>query len=109
VVSGALYVGAIGRVEEVEGDFLTVAIPKDWEVVGATWPSPTSDATKLFIISIVHVTRQWAIGDSVRVTRGQYEGQVGVILELHNSGYLELLDVRVSRALGYFPFLLTSC
>ncbi|KAJ7815435.1 hypothetical protein B0H14DRAFT_2603448 [Mycena olivaceomarginata] len=40
VVSGALYVGAIGRVEEVEGDFLTVAIPKDWEVAGATWPSP---------------------------------------------------------------------
>jgi ribosomal protein L24 len=104
VVSGALYVGAIGRVEEVEGDFLTVAIPKDWEVVGATWPSPTSDITKLFIISIVHVTRQWAIGDSVRVTRGQYEGQVGVILELHNSGYLELLNVRVSRALGYFSF-----
>ncbi|KAJ7707038.1 hypothetical protein B0H14DRAFT_2646945 [Mycena olivaceomarginata] len=34
VVSGALYVGAIGRVEEVEGDFLTVAIPKDWEVWG---------------------------------------------------------------------------
>ncbi|KAJ7871535.1 hypothetical protein B0H14DRAFT_2570856 [Mycena olivaceomarginata] len=29
---------------------------------------------------IVHVTRQWAIGDSVRVTRGQYEGQTGVIL-----------------------------
>ncbi|KAJ7791176.1 hypothetical protein B0H14DRAFT_3500819 [Mycena olivaceomarginata] len=80
VVSGALYVGAIGRVEEVEGDFLTVAIPKDWEVAGATWPSPTSDVTKLFIISIVHVTRQWAIGDSVRVTRGQYEGQAGVIL-----------------------------
>ncbi|KAJ7820881.1 hypothetical protein B0H14DRAFT_2599662 [Mycena olivaceomarginata] len=92
VVSGALYVGAIGRVEEVEGDFLTVAIPKDWEVVGATWPSPTSDVTKLFIISIVHVTRQWAIGDSVRVTRGQYEGQTGVILGLHSSGYLELLE-----------------
>ncbi|KAJ7812509.1 hypothetical protein B0H14DRAFT_2605733 [Mycena olivaceomarginata] len=95
VVSGALYVGAIGRVEEVEGDFLTVAIPKDWEVVGATWPSPTSDVTKLFIISIVHVTRQWAIGDSVRVTRGQYEGQVGVILGLHSSGYLELLEANV--------------
>ncbi|KAJ7764654.1 hypothetical protein B0H14DRAFT_3510330 [Mycena olivaceomarginata] len=91
VVSGALYVGAIGRVEEVEGDFLTVAIPKDWEVAGATWPSPTSDVTKLFIISIVHVTRQWAIGDSVRVTRGQYEGQAGVILGLH-TGYLELLE-----------------
>ncbi|KAJ7843614.1 hypothetical protein B0H14DRAFT_2585600 [Mycena olivaceomarginata] len=83
VVSGALYAGVIGRVEEVEGDFLTVTIPKDWEVVGATWPSPTSDVTKLFIISIVHVTRQWAIADSVRVTRGQYEGQVGVILGLH--------------------------
>ncbi|KAJ7787690.1 hypothetical protein B0H14DRAFT_3505198 [Mycena olivaceomarginata] len=94
VVSGALYVGAIGRVEEVEGDFLTVAIPKDWEVAGATWPSPTSDVTKLFIISIVHVTRQWAIGDSVRVTRGQYEGQAGVILGLH-TGYLELLEANV--------------
>ncbi|KAJ7825468.1 hypothetical protein B0H14DRAFT_2596545 [Mycena olivaceomarginata] len=95
VVSGALYVGAIGRVEEVEGDFLTVAIPKDWEVAGATWPSPPSDINKLFIISIVHITCQWAIGDSVRVTRGQYEGQVGVILALHNTGYVELLEANV--------------
>ncbi|KAJ7684074.1 hypothetical protein B0H14DRAFT_3534829 [Mycena olivaceomarginata] len=95
VVSGALYVGAIGRVEKVEDHFLTLAVPKDCEVVGATWSSPTSDSTKLFIISIVHVTRQWAIGDSVRVTRGQYEGQVGVILGLHSSGYLELLEANV--------------
>ncbi|KAJ7796381.1 hypothetical protein B0H14DRAFT_3494861 [Mycena olivaceomarginata] len=95
VVSGALYVGAIGRVEKVEGHFLTLAVPKDCEVVGATWSSPTSDSTKLFIISIVHVTRQWAIGDSVRVTRGQYEGQVGVILGLHSSGDLELLEANV--------------
>ncbi|KAJ7754292.1 hypothetical protein B0H14DRAFT_3512589 [Mycena olivaceomarginata] len=95
VVSGALYVGAIGRVEKVEGHFLTLAVPKDYEVVGATWSSPTSDSTKLFIISIVHVTRQWAIGDSVRVTRGQYEGQVGVILGLHSSGDLELLEANV--------------
>jgi hypothetical protein len=62
VVSGVLYVGTIGRVEEVKGDFLTVAVPKDRAVVGATWPSPTSNTTKLFIISIVHVTCQWAIG-----------------------------------------------
>ncbi|KAJ7340035.1 hypothetical protein DFH08DRAFT_964056 [Mycena albidolilacea] len=95
VVSGGLYVGAIGRVEKVEGHFLTLAVPKDCEVVGATWPSPTSDSTKLFIISIVHVTRQWAIGDSVRVTRGQSEGRSGVILALHNTGYLELLEANV--------------
>ncbi|KAJ7888112.1 hypothetical protein B0H14DRAFT_3430301 [Mycena olivaceomarginata] len=95
VVSGALYVGAIGRVEKVEGHFLTLAVPKDCEVVGATWSSPTSDSTKLFIISIVHVTRQWAIGDSVRVTRGQYEGQVGVIVGLDSSGYLALLEANV--------------
>ncbi|KAJ7711743.1 hypothetical protein B0H14DRAFT_2645623 [Mycena olivaceomarginata] len=95
VVSGALYVGAIGRVEKVEGHFLTLAVPKDCEVVGATWSSLTSDSTKLFIISIVHITRQWAIGDSVRVMRGQYEGQVGVILGLHSSGYLALLEANV--------------
>jgi hypothetical protein len=104
VVSAALYVGAIGRVEKVEGHFLTLTVPKDCEVVGATWSSPTSDSTKLFIISIVHVTRQWAIGDSVHVTRSQYEGRVGVILVIHNTGYLELLEVCVSRALGYFSF-----
>ncbi|KAJ7816308.1 hypothetical protein B0H14DRAFT_2602790 [Mycena olivaceomarginata] len=93
VVSGALYVGAIGRVEEVEGDFLTVAIPKDWEVAGATWPSPTSDVTKLFIISIVHVTRQWAIGDSVRVTRGQYEGQA--VTWSYSRQMSDILDMRM--------------
>ncbi|KAJ7800749.1 hypothetical protein B0H14DRAFT_3490363 [Mycena olivaceomarginata] len=69
-------------------------IPKDWEVAGATWPSPTLRCYQTFIISIVHVTRQWAIGDSVRVTRGQYEGQAGVILGLH-TGYLELLEANV--------------
>ncbi|KAJ7717768.1 hypothetical protein B0H14DRAFT_3521901 [Mycena olivaceomarginata] len=90
-----LYYDSGSRPKKVEGHFLTLAVPKDCEVVGATWSSPTSDSTKLFIISIVHVTRQWAIGDSVRVTRGQYEGQVGVILGLHSSGDLELLEANV--------------
>ncbi|KAJ7718391.1 hypothetical protein B0H14DRAFT_3521701 [Mycena olivaceomarginata] len=94
VVSGALYVGAIGRVEKVEGHFLTLAVPKDCEVVGATWSSPTSDSTKLFIISIVHVTRQWAIGDSVRVTRG-HSGDLE-LLEA-NVGYSRYQDVPHSR------------
>ncbi|KAJ7854159.1 hypothetical protein B0H14DRAFT_2579986 [Mycena olivaceomarginata] len=68
VVSGGLYVGATGRVEQIEGRFLTIAVPNNTEVVGATLPSTVSNGTKIFIISIVHVTRQWAIGDSANTT-----------------------------------------
>ncbi|KAJ7711041.1 hypothetical protein B0H14DRAFT_3524710 [Mycena olivaceomarginata] len=68
VVSGGLYVGATGRVEQIDGCFLTVAIPNNSEVVGATLPSTMSNGNKVFIISIVHVTRQWAIGDSTNTT-----------------------------------------
>ncbi|KAJ7678838.1 hypothetical protein B0H14DRAFT_2655701 [Mycena olivaceomarginata] len=34
VVCRGLYVGATGRVEKIEGPFLTIAIPDDYEVVG---------------------------------------------------------------------------
>ncbi|KAJ7757314.1 hypothetical protein B0H14DRAFT_3511900 [Mycena olivaceomarginata] len=64
VVSGELYVGATGRVKQMDGRFLTVTIPNNSEIIGATLPSTISNRAKIFIISIVHVTCQWAIRDS---------------------------------------------
>ncbi|KAJ7797214.1 hypothetical protein B0H14DRAFT_3493941 [Mycena olivaceomarginata] len=96
VVSGGLYVGATGRVEQINGCFLTIAVPNNSEVVGATLPSTMSNGNKIFIISIVHVTRQWAIGDSVRVTRGEHENRHGVIFHLHQDGFLQLYDTNTT-------------
>ncbi|KAJ7337634.1 hypothetical protein DFH08DRAFT_812957 [Mycena albidolilacea] len=55
VVSGGLYVGATGRVEQIDGRFLTVAVSNNSEVVDATLPSTMSNGTKTYIISIVHL------------------------------------------------------
>ncbi|KAJ7878546.1 hypothetical protein B0H14DRAFT_2567231 [Mycena olivaceomarginata] len=96
VVSGGLYVGATGRVEQIDGCFLTIAVPNNSEVVGATLPSTMSNGNKIFIISIVHVTRQWAIGDSVRITRGEHENRRGVIFHLHQDGFLQLYDTNTT-------------
>ncbi|KAJ7860236.1 hypothetical protein B0H14DRAFT_2576734 [Mycena olivaceomarginata] len=104
VVSGGLYVGATGRVEQIEGRFLTIAVPNNTEVVGATLPSTVSNGTKIFIISIVHVTRQWAIGDSVRVTRGENKDRRGVIFHLHRDGFLQLYDDRWTDMATKLPF-----
>jgi ribosomal protein L24 len=103
VVSGGLYVGATGRVEQIDGCFLTIAVPNNSEVVGATLPSTMSNGNKIFIISIVHVTRQWAIGDSVRVTRGEHENRRGVIFHLHQDGFLQLYNVGFLGVLVAFP------
>lgn len=102
VVSGGLYVGATGRVEQIDGHFLTITVPDKREVVCATFPSTMSMGAKIFIISMVHDTRQWAIGDSVRVTRGEKGGRRGVILHLHHDGFLELFDVCFLACTCYF-------
>ncbi|KAJ7809305.1 hypothetical protein B0H14DRAFT_2608196 [Mycena olivaceomarginata] len=60
-----VYVGATGRVEQIDGYFLTITVPNNTEVVGATLLSTMSNGAKVFIIIIVHATRQWAIGDSL--------------------------------------------
>ncbi|KAJ7686053.1 hypothetical protein B0H14DRAFT_3534787 [Mycena olivaceomarginata] len=96
VVSGGLYVGDTGRVEQINGRFLIVAIPNNSEVIGETLPSTMSNGTKIFIVSIVHVTRQWAIGDSVCVTRGENENRRGVIFHLHQDGFLQLYDTNTT-------------
>ncbi|KAJ7809300.1 hypothetical protein B0H14DRAFT_2608191 [Mycena olivaceomarginata] len=51
---------------------------------------------EIFIISIVHVTCQWAIGDSVRITRGENENRRGVIFHLHQDGFLQLYDTNTT-------------
>ncbi|KAJ7813202.1 hypothetical protein B0H14DRAFT_3478235 [Mycena olivaceomarginata] len=96
VVSGGLYIGATGGVEQIDGPFLTIAILNNTEVIGATLPSTMSNGAKVFIISIVHVTRQWAIGDSVCITRGENENRRGVIFHLHQDGFLQLYDVNTT-------------
>ncbi|KAJ7309342.1 hypothetical protein DFH08DRAFT_974819 [Mycena albidolilacea] len=96
VVSGGLYVSTTGRVEQINGHFLTVAVPNNSEVIGATLPGTMSNGTKIFIISIVHVTCQWAIGDSVHVTRGENKNRRGVIFHLHQDGFLQLYDANTT-------------
>jgi ribosomal protein L24 len=103
VVSGGLYVGATGRVEQIDVCFLTITVPNNTEVIGATLPSTMSNGAKVFIISIVHVTCQWAIGDSVHVTRGENENRCGVIFHLHQDGFLQLYDVCLLGVLIIFP------
>ncbi|KAJ7807671.1 hypothetical protein B0H14DRAFT_3483028 [Mycena olivaceomarginata] len=96
VVSGGLYVGATGRVEQIDGYFLTITVPNNTEVVGATLLSTMSNGAKVFIIIIVHATRQWAIGDSVRVTRGENKNRLGVIFHLHQEGFLQLYNANTT-------------
>ncbi|KAF8194482.1 hypothetical protein K438DRAFT_1969095 [Mycena galopus ATCC 62051] len=77
VVSGILYKGVIGWVTAVANDSLTISIPQDCDVVG---PTTAHFNDQSFTISIEHITREWHLGDSVRVRYGEYKDSVGVIV-----------------------------
>ncbi|KAF8143018.1 hypothetical protein K438DRAFT_2111036 [Mycena galopus ATCC 62051] len=101
VVSGILYKGVIGGVTAVANDSLTISIPKDCDVVGRTTAHFDDQS---FTISIEHVTREWHLGDSVRVRCGEYKDSVGVIGNRktgveHTLGELDtrLLQVRAAE------------
>ncbi|KAF8160515.1 hypothetical protein K438DRAFT_1776353 [Mycena galopus ATCC 62051] len=87
VVSGILYKGVIGGVTAVANDSLTISIPKDCDVVGRTTAHFDDQS---FTISIEHVTREWHLGDSVRVRCGEYKDSVGVIVGAPTAGVLQI-------------------
>jgi ribosomal protein L24 len=84
-VLGEMYQGVCGRVVEINGALLTIAIPRD--VTGQ----------ETIAVPMRFVTRDWHLGDSVRVRWGGYTGRRGFIVHMA-SGVLTIFDVRV------FPF-----
>ncbi|KAJ6450239.1 hypothetical protein C8R47DRAFT_1230353 [Mycena vitilis] len=90
VVHGLLYWGATGRVENIEQDIVTVAVPTDYPVVGATFPSKWTDGRQSFTINIGYLRREIHLGDIVRVRRAEHQGRCGFVVALFTGGSLEL-------------------
>jgi hypothetical protein len=77
VVLGEKCKGVCGRVVDINGAVLTIAIPRDVAVLGAT----ISDiGQQTIVVPMRLVTRDWHLGDSVRVRWGGYAGRRGVIV-----------------------------
>ncbi len=90
VVSGDLCKGACGRVVDIDGPFLTIAIPPDVAVLGA---STSASGLQTITIPMKLVRRDWLLGDSVRVRWGGHIGRRGVIVRMA-WGLLTIFDVR---------------
>ncbi|KAJ7659665.1 hypothetical protein DFH06DRAFT_1130434 [Mycena polygramma] len=74
VVHGLLYWGgATGCVENIEQDIVTVAVPTDYPVVGATLPSKWTDGRQSFTVNIGYLCRDIQLGDIVRVRRAEHQ------------------------------------
>jgi hypothetical protein len=86
--------GVYGRVVEINGALLTIAIPRDVAVLGT---SISAIGQETITVPMRFVTRDWHLGDSVRVRWGGYTGRRGFIVHMA-SGVLTIFDVRV------FPF-----
>ncbi|KAJ7627710.1 hypothetical protein DFH06DRAFT_1338877 [Mycena polygramma] len=90
VVHGLLYWGATGCVENIEQDIVTVAVPTDYPVVGATFPSKWTDGRQSFTVNIGYLRRDIQLGDIVQVRRAEHQGRCGFVVALFRGGSLEL-------------------
>jgi hypothetical protein len=93
-VLGEMWNGVYGRVVEINGALLTIAIPRDVAVLGT---SISAIGQETITVPMRFVTRDWHLSDSVRVRWGGYTGRRGFIVHMA-SGVLTIFDVRV------FPF-----
>ncbi|KAJ7203732.1 hypothetical protein B0H12DRAFT_1080581 [Mycena haematopus] len=92
VVGGIFYRDTSGRVQEIDGHILTVAVAGDEDIVGPTTPSQLSTG-KVFNIDMRYVHRDFRPGDAVSVQRGQHQGRVGFIVAVCTGGAVEIFEV----------------
>ncbi|KAJ6471982.1 hypothetical protein C8R45DRAFT_1104196 [Mycena sanguinolenta] len=93
VVEGIFYRNASGRVQEINGDILTVVVASDIEIEGMG-PTTRSELSTgyVFHIDLRYVNRDFRPGDIVRVQRGRFEGRGRFIVEVSTGGALEIFE-----------------
>ncbi|KAF7343582.1 hypothetical protein MSAN_01978700 [Mycena sanguinolenta] len=93
VVEGIFYRNTSGRVQQMNGEILTVVVASDTDIIGAG-PTTRSELSTgyVFHIDMRYVHREFCPGDVVRVQRGRFEGRGGIIVEVLVGGALEIYE-----------------
>ncbi|KAJ6467716.1 hypothetical protein C8R45DRAFT_938375 [Mycena sanguinolenta] len=113
VVDGALYVGLVGHVLELDeqqrvkvhpkkqvvkqvNNFASMifGVPLDCDVIGLAEPSPHWPGLKTFEIPISYAMREFHLGDLVEVKVGEHTGRIGVIVALEGARWVRIWDTK---------------